>query len=131
MRAGVDPVTGEWLKGWPHCAACLDHLFRTRIGTVPWRRLFGASLKELQDQNASAIDILDFYTAAAEAVDRFEPAYRLRSIELVAGGRDGQFVFDMVGDFYPMGHLGDYTITENRSLEFLPIALTPGGIEAA
>lgn len=130
MRHGVDPQTGSWLEGWEHCLACLNHLFQTRIGTVPWRRLYGAALKALQDKNATPQTIIDFYSAIAVAVDEHEPGFRLRNIELVKGGRDGRFKFLMTGTFYPLGHLGDYSIEEDRSSEF-PADLLPGKLEAA
>ena len=77
MRLGVDPLTGNWLTGWEHCVACLSMLFMTRIGSVPWRRLYGAGIKDLQDQNAAPVTILEFYTSVAEAVDKFEPGLAL------------------------------------------------------
>lgn len=129
MRHGVDPQTGNWLTGWEHCLACLNHLFTTRIGTVPWRRLYGAAIKSLQDRNATSNTIIDFYSAIADAVDKHEPGFRLRTIELVKGGRDGQFQFLVTGIFYPRGHLGDYSIEEDRSNEFIIAPLTPGRLE--
>lgn len=129
MRAGVDPVTGKWLKGWPHCVACLNYLFNTRIGTVRWRRLYGTPMRELQDHNATNDTLLEFYEGMADAIDSYEPGFVLQTVQLLKSGRDGRFVFDIVGIFYPKGHLGDYTVTENQSYQFSRSSLLPGGIE--
>lgn len=131
MRAGVDPVTGEWLEGWPHCVACLNFLFTTRIGTFPWLRSYGTPIKELQDQNATNDILMDFYSGMAEAIDTYEPGFGLQSVELIQSGRDGIFVFDTAGIFYPNGHLGDFSLTEEKSVQFNRAALLPGGIELA
>lgn len=129
MRHGVDQNTGKWLTGWDHCVSSLAMLFTTRIGTVAWRRLYGSAVKALQDQNAAPQIILDFYYAIAEAVDKFEPGFRLETIEMVIAGRDGAFTFLLSGQFFPRGHLGDYSIVEDRSTDFASTLFTPGDLE--
>ena len=130
MRQGVDPKTGKWLSGWEHCVSCLAMLFATRISTVPWRRLYGATIKDVQDQNANPDTILGFYTSVADAVDKFEPGFRLKTIEMLKAGRDGRFIILITGLFYPNGHLGDYSIVEDRSTDFARTIFTPGIVEA-
>ena len=51
----------------------------------------------------------------AAALKRWEPGFRLKTIRLTRGGADGVFVFEITGIFYPRGHLGDYSVLEERS----------------
>jgi len=79
------------------------------------RRAFGSAHLELQDRSASAINIMRVYASVAEALRKWEPGFRLRTIRLTRGGPDGVFAFEMTGVFYPRGHLGDYSVKEDRA----------------
>ncbi|MEI2387478.1 baseplate assembly protein [Breoghania sp. JC706] len=117
MRTGMNAETGEVLTGWDHCVQSLAKILRTRVNTRVMRRHFGSRVPELQDANASPLTLFELYVALAEAIDdpdTGEPGYSLRSIEMAVGGRDGRFVFILEGTFYPRGHLGDFSISEDR-----------------
>lgn len=116
MRSGVDERTGRELMGWAHCVQSIGIILRTRIASTPWLRELGAAAKDLQDQNASDRTLLAFARDVAVALLNFEPGFRLTAFNLVEAGRDGRFAFELAGDFFPRGHLGDYTVKENRSL---------------
>lgn len=116
MRTGVDERTGRELTGWAHCVQSIGVILRTRIASTPWLRDFGAAAKDLQDQNATDRTLLAFARDVAVALLTFEPGFRLTAFNLVEAGRDGRFAFELIGDFYPRGHVGDYSRKENRSL---------------
>ena len=116
MRTGIDMRTGAVLTGWAHCVQSLFIIITTRIGTRVLLRIFGSRVPDLQDRNATPRRIMEVYTAVAAAIRRWEPGFRLRSIQLMRGAADGQFYFEMSGDFYPRGHLGDYSVVEARSV---------------
>jgi uncharacterized protein len=118
MRTGIDRVTGQVLTGWAHCVQSIAVILTTRIGTRVMRRAFGSELKALQDRNATAANIAKVYVAIADALRRWEPGFRLRTMRLVRGGPDGVFAFVLQGEFFPRGHLGDYTTREERSAAF-------------
>ena len=133
MRQGVDQHTGEWLSGWAHCVQSIQIILTTRIGARIWRRGFGAAVSSIQDANAHPRTLVEFYRSVAEALAKWEPGYKLDTIELkrydggageaVGNGgdlnyRDGVFHFDMTGTYYPNGHLGDFTIFEKTRLHF-------------
>lgn len=115
MRDGIDRVTGQRLSGWAHCVQSIAVILSTRVGTRIMRRDFGSSVRDLQDRNASQATVARVYVAVVEALRRWEPGYRVRTLQLLRGGRDGVFVFVFDGTFYPRGHLGDYSAQEVRA----------------
>ena len=122
MRTGVDARTGKPLTGWEHCAQSIGRCITTRFGTRVMRRHIGSLVPELQDQNADADTIFQVYRSIAEALndpDGGEPGFNLKTIELVEQGRTGRFVFLLTGDYYPLGHLGDFSIVEDRATSFV------------
>lgn len=115
MRTGVCIETGKVLKGWEHCVQSIGIILRTRLGSLKWRRLFGSEVASIQDANAAASTLITLYRSVAEALDAHEPGFKLNSIELVAGGREGVFHFDLHGTFFPLGHLGVFDQPESRT----------------
>lgn len=115
MRAGIDRQTGKLLTGWDHCVQSIAVTLTTRIGSRVMRRGFGSAALELQDRNATARRIMQIYAAVAAAIKRWEPGFRLQTIQLKRGGADGVFAFELTGIFFPRGHLGDYSVSEARS----------------
>jgi phage baseplate assembly protein W len=113
MRAGMDAETGRLLTGWEHCLQSIRCILTTRIGERVMRRAFGSLVPEMQDRNANARNILATYAAIADAIARWEPGFRLRSIRLTAASAGGAFSFEIGGDFFPRGHLGDYSQRES------------------
>lgn len=116
MRVGVNEATGEWLTGWPHCVQSIGVILRTRVGSRPWFRDFGAAVKDLQDANAINAVLMEFARDIAEALLAYEPGFQLTDFELVDAGRDGVFAFELRGDFFPAGHLGDFSVKEERTV---------------
>ncbi|ADZ72402.1 GPW/gp25 family protein [Polymorphum gilvum] len=117
MRTGISATTGKVLTGWDHCVQSLGKILTTRFNSRVMRRDFGSRIPDLQDANANERTLLELYVAIAEAVEdpvNGEPGFRLRTIDLAAGGRAGRFVFILDGYFYPRGHLGDYALREAR-----------------
>ena len=118
MRAGIDETTGQVLTGWPHCEQSIRRCLRTRFRSIDMRYHIGSETFDLQDQNADPGTIFRVFTAVANALadpDGGEPGYRLMEIEVASAGRQGRFLFLLSGFFFPLGHLGDYSIYEDRS----------------
>jgi uncharacterized protein len=114
-RAGMDRETGRLLTGWEHCAQSIAVILTTRIGWRVMRRAFGSRVHELQDRNPDPATLLQVFSAIAEALRTWEPGFRLARVTPVSITSDGLGAFELGGTFYPRGHLGDYSITEQQT----------------
>lgn len=117
MRAGMDEATGKIITGWDHVQMVIRRALTTRPGALVLRRKIGSGLKALQDENMTGENILRTYVAIADALSPAnpmwgEPGFRLRKIQLVGLDSHGQAGFVLSGDYYPKGHLGDYSAVE-------------------
>lgn len=123
MRVGLNERTGQLLTGWAHCQQCIRRCLRTRFRTREMRYHLGSDVPELQDDNLSEATIFRFFAAIAEALsdpDGGEPGFRLQDIEVVASGaRSGRIVFLLTGVFFPRGHLGDFSVYERQSTDWM------------
>ena len=109
------------MTGWDHVVQSLGKLLTTRFNTRTMRRHLGSNVPELQDQNADPLTIFNLYVSIAEAIndpDNGEPGFNLKTIELVEAKRTGRFVFLMEGDYFPRGHLGDFSVFEQRTVNY-------------
>ena len=112
-RFGISKDTGLPLEGWDHCVQSIGVILTTRVGSRVMRRTFGAGVKQLQDANASRRTVLEVYVAIAEALAKYEPGFRLLSIDVdTSEGVSGTFKIVLEGVFYPRGHLGDYSLAD-------------------
>lgn len=117
MRTGVHEQTGQVLEGWPHCVQSIRRILMTAIGERLWRREFGSMVPTLQDRSANARTIMAIYAAVADALRKWEPGFRLRSLRMTRSGADGVFIFELRGDYFPRGHLGDYSVRESADAQ--------------
>lgn len=134
MRTGLDRRTGKVLQGWEHCAQSIMTIVTTAIGTRTLARSFGSDAPALQDRPQAAGPIMDHFVAIAEALRKWEPGFRLRRIDVLQLGMDGVAGFRPVGDFYPNGHLGDYSIVVPAASVAVPLLAsltqTASGVDA-
>lgn len=117
-RAGMDRETGRLLQDWDHCAQSIAVILTTRVGWRLMRRRFGAKVADLQDRNPEPAVLLAIFAAIAAALRAWEPGFRLRRIVPLQLTADGTARFELAGDYYPRGHLGDYATREERSATF-------------
>ncbi len=118
---GMDARTGAALDGWEHVRQSIGKILATRIGSRVMLRDFGSSAPQLIDANATGRVILSFIVAVAEALERWEPRFRLLAADLTKAGPDGVFALELAGIYFPRGHLGDFSAYERREA-LLPIA---------
>ncbi len=134
MRTGLDRRTGKVLQGWPHCAQSILTIVTTAIGSRTLARSFGSNAPALQDRPQAAGPIMDHFVAIAAALRKWEPGFRLRRIEVLQLGKDGVAGFRPRGDYYPNGHLGDYSIVVPDMAVAVPLLAsltqTASGVDA-
>jgi phage baseplate assembly protein W len=125
MRAGMDEATGKLITGFDHVRQGMRRALTTRPASLVLRRRIGSELPALQDENMSAENVMRVYVAIAATLSPVnpnwgEPGFRLRQIRLVSLGQDGHAAFLLSGDYYPNGHLGDFSRAEAQTMQ-LPV----------
>ena len=113
--AGISAVTGKPLTDWEHTQQSIGKILQTAIGARVMRRDFGSNLPDLVDAKMISKNILAVYSAAAEAVDRWEPRFRMRRGAVETATPDGRITLAIQGTYFPRGHLGDYSVAEDRT----------------
>ena len=121
MRTGVDRNTGKVLTGWDHCAQSILDIVSTAIGARTLARPYGSDAPNLIDRPQSPPSIAAHWSAIAEALRKWEPGFRLKQVSATQLGPDGVAGFSLEGDFYPNGHLGDYSIVEPMQTVSIPL----------
>ena len=111
---GMDRRTGKPLSGWDHVLQSIEDILTTRVMQRIMRRDYGSRVPKLIDAPMTDRIVLAFYVAAAEAIRRWEPRYRLRHCRIARAGAGGRITIELSGVYYPRGHLGDYSVTETR-----------------
>lgn len=113
--AGINAVTGKPLTDWEHTEQSIGKILQTAIGARVMRRTFGSDLPDLVDTKMIRKNILAVYSAAAAAIERWEPRFRMKTGSVRAAEANGQIGLVVYGTYFPRGHLGDYTVAEDQS----------------
>jgi phage baseplate assembly protein W len=121
MRTGVDRNTGKVLTGWDHCAQSILDIVTTAIGSRVLARAYGSDAPNLIDRPQNPTSIAAHWSAIAEALRKWEPGFRLKKVGATQLGADGVAGFTLTGDFYPNGHLGDYSVVEPMKTVAIPL----------
>lgn len=104
---GFANQTLEPLDGVGHVLQSIGVILSTRPGTRVHRRAFGSDIPGLIDQPMNEQTILSMFVAAAEAIDKWEPRFRLTHVDVTKAGDDGALGLALEGYYLPAGHLGD------------------------
>lgn len=127
FRTGVDRRTGALLRGRAHAEQSVTVILTTRLRSRLMRLDFGSDLAALRGENLTAANVLRAYGEIVTAIHSQEPNVRIAEVApLHLDGRAGAIGFALRYLHYPFGHLGDYTVVEDGTLEF-PIATLAGG----
>lgn len=115
---GINADTGKPLGGWDHVVQSIRVILTTPIGTRVMRREFGSELMSLIDAPMEDRVLLAVYVATANALQRWEPRFGLTDVEVVSPAASGQISLRLSGNYYPRGHLGDFSLGSERSAFF-------------
>ena len=112
---GIYRRTGQPLSDWDHVAQSIAVILTTPIGSRVMRRDFGSELFDLVDAKMTPRTILAIYGAAAVAIARWEPRFRIARASISRATAGGQIELQLFGVYYPRGHLGDFSTAEDAS----------------
>jgi phage baseplate assembly protein W len=99
---GMDGKIGRDLDGIRHLQQSIADILTTPIGTRVHRRDYGSQLPRLVDRPINEALIVDVYAATAEALDRWEPRFRVRSVQIESAA-PGRIELSLEGIYLPDG----------------------------
>ena len=99
---GVDAQSGRAVAGAAHLRQSVRDILTTPIGSRVMRRTYGSALFDLVDAPLNEAIIAALIAAAAEALDTWEPRYRVRRIAVAAAG-ESRVSLDLDGEYLPEG----------------------------
>lgn len=94
---GMGRDTGRRLEDRAHLAQSITDILSTPKGTRVMRRDYGSDLPALIDAPINGETVVDLFMATAEALDAWEPRYRLRRVE-IAEARAGYMHLRLTGE---------------------------------
>jgi len=101
---GTSASTGKPLSGIDHLRQSIRDILITPIGSRVMRREYGSRLYQLIDAPINRSVLLEIYAATAEALNRWEPRFRLQKV-VAASAAPGEIVLDMTGVYLPDGKM--------------------------
>jgi phage baseplate assembly protein W len=123
MSVGVCGKTGKVLLGWKHTVASIHVTLSTELATRIERRDFGSVVPRLIDEPGNEETRINFIMGVAEALEPRrvrnvwygEPRFRLieTRVDLSIPGKAQLF---MPGEYFPRGHLGDFSNPSPREV---------------
>ena len=128
---GINGDTGAVLSDWDHTQQSIRKILDTALESRVMRRDFGSNLPDLIDRKMIQKIILAIYSAAASAIARWEPRFRMRAGrvnragyvdnrdgKVTTGGEGGVVGVEIFGTYYPRAHHGDFTLQEERNFNY-------------
>lgn len=113
---GFDNQTGALLTDFDHVRQSVGVILGTLLATRVMERDFGSTLPELIDRPMTNPNLLKLYSASAEAISKWEPRYAVSKFSFSKADESGKVEVSMIGTYYPNGHKGDFSTSENGVL---------------
>lgn len=113
--AGLDHVSGLLSVDWDDVQQSIRTILATPIGSRVMRRDFGSAVPDMVDRKMVSRNILAVYVAIAEALDRWEPRFRLNRCSVDSAAVTGRIELSLYGTYFPRGHLGDYSVAQDAT----------------
>lgn len=76
----IDPVTGEYIQGWPRIKRSIEKILRTRLRTRLMRLWWGSEFLDIQDKPGNQETIMDGIMAAVTAINSYEPEFKVTTV---------------------------------------------------
>ncbi|MCP3967206.1 MAG: phage baseplate protein [Lentisphaerae bacterium] len=100
---GIDHTTGRYLSGLDHLKQSINDILTTPIGTRVMRREYGSRLPRLVDAPLNSSTLVDLYSVTAEALQRWEPRFKLASVTTNTANASGNVELILTGEYLPDG----------------------------
>lgn len=94
---GINANNGQRLGGAAHVKQSIRDILTTRVGTRVMRREYGSRLPELVDNPMNELLKTELFAATAEALERWEPRFRLDAVYLSEATSDGRIALTVEG----------------------------------
>lgn len=94
---GINAGTGKAMAGVAHLKQSIRDILTTRIGTRVMRREYGSRLPELVDNPMGEELKVELIAATAEALDRWEPRFKLDRVYVSNASATGKIVLSLEG----------------------------------
>ncbi len=95
--SGLSATTARVLPEEQHLAQSINDILSTPLGSRVMRREYGSDLPRLIDAPLNGETLVDLFAATAEAIDRWEPRFDLRRVE-VADAVAGKLSLTLTGE---------------------------------
>lgn len=82
--SGLSRQTAQTIDDADHLSQSIMDILSTRIGTRVMRRDYGSDLPSIIDQPMNGETMVDLFQATAEALDKWEPRFKLTRVEIPA-----------------------------------------------
>lgn len=109
--AGMHVESGTDLGGFPHVVQSIRDILTTPIGTRVMRRDYGSAVPAMLDRPLNALTIVDASVAIAEALERWEPRFRLELVTIDRAAVDGNLAISLKGIYLPRNEPVDVEVT--------------------
>lgn len=107
--SGMGRDTGHRLSERAHLAQSITDILSTPKGTRVMRRDYGSDLPALIDAPINGETVVDLVMATAEALDQWEPRYRLRRVE-ITGASAGRMGLRLSGEVRSISEVIEVTL---------------------
>ena len=98
---GMSRQTGKVIEGLDHIRQSIADILSTRKGERIMLPEYGSDLPDVIDAPMNAGAAVDAFMAVAEALNRWEPRFRLERIRMTEATSDGRAGFLLTGRVVP------------------------------
>ena len=93
----IDRETGLYVQGWPRIRQSIITILTTRLRTRLMRRWWGSDFLNLQDKPANQIVLMNSIVKAADAINEYEPEFKVRTIIINEADATGEIMITVEG----------------------------------
>ena len=115
---GMNSLTGQKIENWEYCWQRIADRLKTLKGTRVMRHEYGSIIPRIIDRPQNYELLLELTLSIVSCLHdpvEGEPCFRVGRVALGSMSAEGFVRVDIHGVYFPRGHLGDYSVYENRT----------------